>query len=60
MILSYLKVTIIIVLNCLKLSVYTGLGRFMTRLVINRFQTAWNPTLYIIVNSLNPGDAYMC
>ena len=43
---------IFIVLNCLQLAVYTGLGhslwQFMTRLVINRFRTVWNPTLRFI------------
>ena len=36
------------VLNCLKLSETGGiyrLGQFKTSLVINRFQTVWNPTL---------------
>ena len=52
-VISYLRVITIIVLNCLKLSVCTGLGhswwQFMMRLVINRFQTVWNPTLQLRV-----------
>ena len=45
----FMIIIIIIVLNCLKLAVYSGLGhslwQFMTRPVINRIQTVWNPTL---------------
>ena len=50
---SYLWVINIIVLNCQKL-VYTGLGQSlwqsMMRLVINRFQTVWDPTLHKMVH----------